>query len=246
MNKLSIIILAAGQGKRMKSSTPKVLHLLSGQPLLDYVIKTSKKLNAEKIVIVIGNKANQVRDKFIDAGVEFALQEKQLGTAHAVSMAEENLLSFKGDILVLSGDVPLINSDTLQKLIKIHQEDSSEVTILTTKLENPTGYGRIIRDSYRKVISIVEEKDASPEEKNINEINSGIYCFKKSFLFKSIKKIDSNNKQGEFYITDLIEMAFEANLNVSAIETKDSIEVMGINNVNQLRVMEKIVGKTPH
>ena len=239
MKRLAIIILAAGKGKRMKSHLPKVLHPLANKPLLAHVIDLAKGLNPEKIIVVIGHGAEKVKQWSVEK-IEFVEQKEQLGTGHAVQQTEEALKNYNGNLLILSGDVPLLRIDTVRKLIRIHINSGAVVTILTANVDNTTGYGRIIRDSEGRAINIIEEKDASPGIKKITEINSGIYCFKKDFLFNSLKKIDKNNIQQEYYLTDVVGLAFKSSLKIETLMAEDPDEIMGINTQEELKKAERI------
>ncbi len=246
MEILAVIILAAGKGKRMKSHLPKVLHPLADKPLLAHVIDLAKGLNPERIIIVIGHGAEEVKQwsvvssQWLEKKIEFVEQKEQLGTGHAVQQTEESLRGYDGNILILSGDVPLLRIETLSKLFKIHINSGVVVTILTAKVDNPTGYGRVVRDAAGRAINIIEEKDASPETKKITEINSGIYCFKKDFLFNSLKKIDKNNVQQEYYLTDVVGLAFKSSLKIETLIAEDPDEIMGINTQEELKKAEEI------
>lgn len=244
MNKnLAVIILAAGKGKRMKSSLPKVLHSIHGRPMVEYVVEASRSLNPAKIVVVVGWGADEVKRALEAKGYFFAIQREQLGTAHAAMQAEPELKDFKGDILILCGDVPLIRSQSLLRLLEIHRENRAAISFITTILKDPSGYGRVIRigegnSPDGKVCAIREEKDASAEEKEIQEINSGIYCMGKDFFLKNIGKIDCSNKQGEYYLTDLVEIAVKDSLPVHAIRVENPLEVLGINTLEELKKAE--------
>ncbi|MBI3815022.1 MAG: NTP transferase domain-containing protein, partial [Nitrospinae bacterium] len=222
-------------------------HLLSGKPLLSYVINLARGLNPDRIVVVIGHRAEKVmegaRGKGIGASerIEFVEQKEQLGTGHAVSQTEDALRDFHGNLLILSGDVPLLRIKTVRRLIKIHTDSNASVTVLTAKVDNPAGYGRIVRDSTGRVVNIIEEKDASQEIKKISEINSGIYCFKKDFLFDSLKRIDKNNIQKEYYLTDVVSIAFKTSLKIETLTAKDPHEIMGINTQGELRIAEELM-----
>jgi bifunctional UDP-N-acetylglucosamine pyrophosphorylase / glucosamine-1-phosphate N-acetyltransferase len=233
-NPLALVILAAGKGTRMKSGLPKVLHPLMGRPMLEYVIKTAKALRPQKSVIVIGHQAPQVQAVFSDFDGSFVLQSPQLGTGHALQTAQKALASFKGAVLVLSGDVPLIRKDTLRQLINRFQKDKAALALISTGLQNPFGYGRIIRDSRQRLLQIVEEKDATPAERSIQEINTGLYCFDSEFLFSSLAGLTRSNRQKEYYLTDLVRMAGERGLNMSTILHPQSEEVLGINDRSEL------------
>lgn len=254
--KLAVVILAAGKGKRMKSPLPKVLHLLSGKPLLSYVIDIAIRLTPHRIVVVTGHGAEKVRERAMEQPpqspfyngegqgardrIKFVVQEEQLGTGHAVKQTEDALKDFHGNVLILSGDVPLLRLETVRRLIKIHTDSDATVTILTANVDNPAGYGRIIRDGTGKVINIIEEKDATQEIKKISEINSGIYCLKKDFLFESLKRIDKNNVQQEYYLTDVAGFAFKSSLKIETLTAEDPHEIMGINTQEELKEAERI------
>jgi len=174
------VILAAGKGTRMKSNLVKVLHPLMGEPMLSFPIEVARKINSQDIILVTGYQAELIRERFKGEGLTFVEQKEQLGTGHAVLCTKDTLKDFKGDILILCGDVPLIKEDTVRALIEVHQEGSSAVTVLTTKLPNPEGYGRIIRGDDGGILRIVEERDATDLEKEVKEVNTGIYCAKAS------------------------------------------------------------------
>lgn len=244
MNKnLAVIILAAGKGKRMKSSLPKVLHSLHGRPMVEYVVEASKSLHPAKIVVVVGWGADEVKRALEGKGCSFVIQREQLGTAHAAMQAGPELNDFKGDILILCGDVPLIRPQSLIRLMEIHRGNRAAISFITTMLKDPSGYGRVIRageknSSEGKVCAIREEKDASTEEKEIREINSGIYCMGKEFFLKNIGKIDCSNKQGEYYLTDLVEIAVKGSQPVHAFRAENPLEVLGINTLEELKKAE--------
>lgn len=241
---LSVVILAAGKGKRMESDLPKVLHPLRGKPMLSYVVETARTLKPSKIIIVVGNQAEKVKKTINASDCLYVLQKEQLGTAHAAMQTEQALADFKGDILLLSGDVPLIRFETILDMLKLHHQAGAIISLISTIVKNPKGYGRIIRfpeipDANGNVIAIREEKDASEKEKNIREINSGIYCFNKDFLFNNLKKINCTNKQEEYYLTDLVEIAVENKFPISSFQANNPDEVLGINTVAELQHMEK-------
>ena len=235
---LVIAILAAGKGKRMKSLLPKVLHTIKNKTLIENVIETSFKLNSHKVIIIVGYKKELIKNKLIKYNVEFAEQNEQKGTGHAIQQCEKNIESLEGNILILSGDVPLISEKTLSNLIKLHKKNNSIASMISSNINNPTGYGRIKRDSEDCFISIVEHKDATEEELKINEINAGIYIFDIKTLFSKLSKIKNNNSQGEYYLGDVLK---HINANkISIFKTTDQHEILGINNVEQLNeIIEK-------
>ncbi|NIQ10410.1 MAG: NTP transferase domain-containing protein, partial [Gammaproteobacteria bacterium] len=224
---IAAVILAAGQGTRMKSELPKVLHRLSGEPLLGHVVTLAKALQANPVVPVIGHGAEEVRKALADQELIFALQEEQLGTGHALQCAVGALQDFEGDLLLLCGDVPLLRLSTLEKLVAHHRNTAAAISILTAEMENPTGYGRIIRGP-DGVERIVEEKDASDEERLVREINTGIYLFQAPQVFDLLKKIDNCNAQGEYYLTDVISTARQLDERVEAVVAECAEETMGI------------------
>ncbi|MEI8033683.1 MAG: sugar phosphate nucleotidyltransferase [Chlorobiaceae bacterium] len=241
---LSVIIMAAGKGTRMKSDLPKVLHKANGRPLIDYVLDASKTLSPEKVVLVVGHQAELVREATAGYGVTTALQEPQLGTGHAVMQTETALRDFEGEVLILSGDAPLVNVETLQKLIDFHRSSSAEATVLTAELLDPTGYGRVVRKEKSDVVlKIVEEKDATEAERAIREINSGIYVFKAPVLFSALKRITTNNAQKEYYLTDVFGICFQSGQRVSAFMTDNPEEILGINTPEQLKEAEEVLLK---
>jgi len=236
---LNIIILAAGQGTRMKSSLPKVLHSLAGKPLVQHVIDTSKKLSPEVINVVYGHCGEQVQQQINDTEINWVLQEEQLGTGHAVDQVKDQL---KDDqlVLILYGDVPLIKEETLTKLLEQAKEGFS---LLTVKLNNPQGYGRIVRDKTDLVKNITEEKDASEEIKKIDEVNTGILAVKANLLKNWLNQLDNNNAQEEYYLTDVIAMAVKDGYTVETSQPDNEHEVMGINNRMQLAELERYYQK---
>lgn len=222
------VVLAAGKGTRMKSSLYKVLHPVCGKPMVEHVVANMEKLGVEKIVTIVGHGAENVQD-LLGTRSEYALQEEQLGTAHAVLQAEEALVNLTGTTIVICGDTPLITAETMNDLLQHHNATGAKATILTAIAENPKGYGRIIRTTDGFVRSIVEQKDASPEEQLVREINSGTYCFDNEALFKSLKSVNNNNAQGEYYLPDVIEILQKENEIISAYAAKDFEEILGVN-----------------
>ena len=235
---LSIIILAAGKGSRMKSSKPKVIHTVAGKPMLQHVIETSQSLNPDQILVVVGHGSEQVTDKIQGANIIFVEQAEQLGTGHAVMQCHAQLTP-GNDILVLYGDVPLIRKETLQPLIR-QDDDNTVVSLLSFKPQNPSGYGRIIRDNEGDVVAIVEEKDANDEIRRIRESNSGILYIKGGEYQALLAELDNNNAQQEYYLTDVVKHAVAARHRVYAVICADEQEVMGVNNQQQLAEVERI------
>lgn len=239
MQNLTTIIMAAGKGTRMQSSRPKVLQTLGGKPLLRHVLDTAKQLGSERIIVVYGFGGEQVKAAFADYGVhngalEWVEQAEQLGTGHAVQMTLPHLPT-TGKSLILSGDVPLIGQDTLQQLI----DSGSQLAMVTLALDNPFGLGRIVRDAAGKVTGIVEEKDATPEQKQIQEINSGIYLVDNAILQQFLPKLSNDNAQGEYYLTDIVQMAIADGVEVATVAPKFGFEVEGVNDRVQLARLER-------
>lgn len=228
------VILAAGKGTRMKSDLAKVLHLLEGRPLLAYSIDAARNAGAEKIVVVVGHQAQAVRELFADSGVVFVEQRPQLGTGHAVQQARDELKDYKGMTVILCGDVPLLQSSTIAGLIEKHRSSGAHVTVMTTCPADPKGYGRVVKDSEGNILKIVEERDASSTEKNLREINTGIYCADTGFLFSALGKITNNNNQREYYLTDIVEVACRDGFRAGSYLASDYVEVMGINTPDEL------------
>ena len=218
----------------MKSDLAKVLHLLCGLPMLAYPVAAAREAGAEKIVVVIGYQADQIHENFGNQGLIFAEQREQLGTGHAVLQAAETFRGYGGTIVILCGDVPLIRPETIISLRDRHRSEGATVTVLTTIPEDPAGYGRVVKPDGRRVVKIVEEKDAAPEEKKIREINTGIYCVESRFLFPAVAGLGNRNVQGEYYLTDIVEMACNNGLRVSSSLAPDPVEVMGINTTEEL------------
>ncbi len=230
-----IVILAAGQGKRMRSALPKVLHPLAGRPLLAHVLDAARALNARRIVVVHGHGAEAVRAAFPDPGIDWVLQAEQLGTGHAVQQAMPRLQA-EGDVLVLYGDVPSVSEATLRRLLEAAREG---LAILTAELDDASGYGRIVRDAAGRVARIVEHKDASPAERAIFEINAGFVAAGAQRLAGWLKKIENRNAQKEFYLTDIVALAVADGVPVAAVRAQDAWEVAGVNSKRELADLER-------
>lgn len=238
----AIVVLAAGQGKRMNNpDMSKVMALLAGKPLISHVLDQAKKTNPAKIVLIVGHQKQSVID-FVNANynnIEFTEQKQQLGTGHAVAQTERVLEDFKGDVLILSGDVPLLKSETLDRFILNHNETRSDISVLSTITDSPQGYGRIVRDAEGNFLRIVEEKDADESQKGIKEINSGIYFADSRLLFESLSHVSNNNAQGEYYLTDIIEILYNQGKKVNCLPGADIKELQGINSPDDLALAEK-------
>ena len=236
---LSIVILAAGKGTRMNSDLPKVLHKLNGKPLLDHVLDESELLNPREIILVVGFKKEHVISHTKNRiNLKNVTQIEQLGTGHAVLQTEEFLKDKKGHILILYGDVPNIKASTLEPIIDDHIKNNRDLTLITAELDDPTGYGRIIRDKNARLLKIVEEKDCNDNEKKIKEWNPGIYIFKIPEVFEILNSIKANNASKEYYLTDAIGLAQQSNMKIKAIKIANSHEVLGINTADQLEELE--------
>lgn len=237
--KQKAIILAAGEGKRMKSKLPKVLHPVCGRPMLAHVLEVAEASGIEESIVVVGHGAEEVK-KSLPARVKTVTQEQQLGTGHAVLMAQEHLED-AALVLVLCGDGPLITPETLQELIRLHRMEGNGATVLTAGLENPQGYGRIVRDGQGAFKGIVEDKDATPEEKLIREVNSGTYCFQGKALKQALPMLKNENAQGEYYLPDVLPLIQAQGLRIGLYQAPDHQEIMAVNDRVQLAQVEAVM-----
>ena len=237
-----VIVLAAGKGTRMKSKLYKVLHQVCGKSMVEYVVEAAQAIKPDKIVTIVGNGAEEVKKVLADKS-EFVLQKKQLGTGDAVLTASDELAAEKGATLVITGDTPLFTSQTFQKLFDYHQSKGNAATVLTAQAPNPYGYGRIIRDDQDNVLRIVEQKDATAAELKINEINTGVFCFDNQLLFSALKKVDNHNAQGEYYLTDVLEILRNKGQRIGAYKMPDFSESLGVNDRSALAQATKIMQK---
>jgi bifunctional UDP-N-acetylglucosamine pyrophosphorylase / glucosamine-1-phosphate N-acetyltransferase len=239
-----VVILAAGQGTRMKSSRPKVLHEIAGRALIEHVLDTAAAVSPTTTTVIVGHKAKDVRDRLgARTGLTFAVQEPQLGTAHALQQAEPNLNGRSGTLVLLSGDVPLLSRRTLETLVQTHRGAQAAATVVTAVVDRPFGYGRIVR-SKGHIVRIVEERDASPAQRQIKEINSGIYAFDLAPLFDALRGISSSNAQGEYYLTDLVALYRRRKMVVDTILVDDPAEIRGINSRSELAEVSRLVRQT--
>ena len=244
---LNVLVMAAGLGTRMKSKRAKVLHELGARPAIAYVVRTAQALDPKTILVIVGHQAEEVEQAVLaEVGelASFAVQAKQRGTGDAVESARSQLGSSDSLLLVLSGDVPLIRAETLQKLIEHHVSTNAACSILAVRLDNPAGYGRIIRDEQGQFQKIVEQKDASEEERLVREINSGIYCFESNDLFDALQRIEPKNQQGEYYLTDVAEILLSAGRKVEVFTHSDPREVSGINTRAELAEFENLIRRS--
>jgi bifunctional UDP-N-acetylglucosamine pyrophosphorylase/glucosamine-1-phosphate N-acetyltransferase len=235
---LKTLILAAGKGTRMKSDLPKVLHKVNGIPMIKKIIEVLNNLNSQENILILGHEKEMILDSLGD--VEYVVQEKQLGTGHAIMMSEEKLKDYDGDIMVVCGDTPLLTSETLEKMHKKHRESGAVTTILTSIVEDPYGYGRIVKEN-GLVSAIVEEKEATENEKKIKEINAGVYCFDSKKLFKALSKIEKHVEKNEYYLTDVIAINVNDGEKVETYILENNEEVLGVNSKVQLAEAEAVL-----
>ena len=234
------IIMAAGKGTRMKSNKSKLVHEIYGKPLVRRVVEVAEKIGSDEIIAVVGHLREQVQEVLGDS-VKYAYQEELLGTGHAVMQASKYLKGKKGKVVILYGDVPILRPETLRNLVSKSIKNKEYATLLTAKYENPTGYGRIIRDEGGNIKAIVEEKDADPLQKEIKEINSGIYCFDIEELLNALKKVNNDNAQGEYYLTDVIKIMNDEGLKTGAVIVEDNTEILGVNDRSQLELLTRVL-----
>jgi len=236
------IVLAAGMSTRMVTDLPKVLHEVCGRPMMAYVIDACREVGVERIVVVVGYRKEDVIAAFAgEAGVQFVEQDRPKGTGHAVQVCRDALADFDGNVLVIAGDMPLVRAETLKLLLETHERDHSAVTLATAVLENPTGYGRIIRDAYGNLQGIVEDADCTPEQKKIREINPSYYCFDKTLLFSALEKVRPNNVKGEYYLTDALHILIHQGYRAVAVTAVAAQDAIGVNSRRELADVGKIM-----
>ncbi len=237
------VVMAAGKGKRMLNpEIPKVMHEVNGKPMVDHVVDLALAIGSSPVIVVVGFKRELVMKHLsgsYGSSVKFAIQAEQLGTGHAVMQTEDMLKDFNGDVLVLSGDVPLLTAKTMRNLINSHRESGAAMTVLTATIDDPTGYGRIVRLPDGHVDRIVEQKDATPDETKVNEINSGIYVFKRKELFDALRYVTPENSQHEYYLTDVFGYFVHHGMKVSAVLADHFDEIRGVNTAAQLKEAER-------
>ena len=226
---LATIILAAGKGTRMKSSRAKVLHEVFYQPMVHQVLNAVSAMQPARSIVIVGHQHEEVERTLGDYDVTCVEQKEQNGTGHAVLCAEPFLSDFTGQVMILCGDSPLLLSRHLEEMFALHQKNGSKLTIITTRLENPSNYGRIIRDEKGNIMAVVEEKDATDSQRMIKEINAGIYCVEKSFLFEALRQVTTDNAQGEIYLTDIVAIAVNQGITVASYEHPNPDHVLGVN-----------------
>jgi bifunctional UDP-N-acetylglucosamine pyrophosphorylase / glucosamine-1-phosphate N-acetyltransferase len=240
-NSFATLILAAGKGTRMNSDLVKVLHPVAGRPMLDYVLTLAGQMGSSRNVVIIGHQAEIVEDRYGSRGLTFVYQREQLGTGHAVLQARDAFAGYRGTILILCGDVPLLQISTVCDLMDCHRASGAAITVLTTLLEDPFGYGRVVKDKEGNVLGIVEHRDATEEQKKIREINTGIYCAENPFLFEAVSRIGNDNAQKEYYFTDIFAIARRMGVRTASLIAPDPGEVMGINSQDDLARATRIV-----
>lgn len=240
MKNMIALILAAGKGTRMKSKFPKVLHKVGGVPMVEQVLRTVKAAGTQRQVVVVGFGGETVQE-YLENRAETVVQAQQLGTGHAVMQAEPLLEKETGTLLVTCGDTPLVTEDTFRKLLACHEETGAAATVLTAVMPDPTGYGRVIRDAKGQVLKIVEQKDGTPDELAVHEVNAGIYCFDMSLLWDMLHHVNNNNAQGEYYLTDIIGMLVHEGKVVSAFAAPDYRETLGVNSRMQMAEAEQVL-----
>ena len=240
MSKLKAVILAAGKGTRMKSDLPKVVHTIDGKCLVDYAIEAAKGAGADEVCLVVGYKSDVVKESIQNKDVAFVMQEEQLGTGHAVKCAKD-FMGEDGQTMILFGDTPLITAKTLKNLADYHKEKGNTVTVLSAMMEDPTGYGRIIRDEKGNFVKSVEHKDANEKELSSHEVNSGMYIFDTKELKEALEKITPNNAQGEYYLPDTLTIIKEKGLRVDAYALDNPEDITGVNDQEQLKAATEII-----
>ncbi len=239
---IAVIILAAGLGTRMKSGKAKVLHEIQGRPMILYVVETARKIAGDDVIVVIGNQAQQVRAIISEtAELLFAYQEQQLGTAHAVRCALPQIPAHCDHVIILCGDVPLIQPETITELVEDHLNARHDISLLAVELDNPFGYGRILLDDNKQLSAIIEEADATADQKQIKLINSGIYCIDKAFLLEALPKIRPDNAQGELYLTDIMSVGYQEKRNMGVMVGTNCQQILGINTCQDLATVDAIM-----
>jgi bifunctional UDP-N-acetylglucosamine pyrophosphorylase/glucosamine-1-phosphate N-acetyltransferase len=238
---LAVVILAAGEGTRMKSDMAKVLHKICGKSMIRHILSTVARISPSRTIVVVGHQAEAVMAELDGENVEFVKQEKRLGTGHAAMQTEPLLARFEGTVMVLNGDTPLLGYGTLVALLAFHGWENASATVMSAVLDDPAGYGRIVRDYSSGLIGIVEDGDATDEQRAIKEINSGIFCFEREDLFDSLQRVGRRNVQGEYYLTDVMGIMKEEGKKTAVFTCENSKEVIGINDRAQLEEAERIM-----
>jgi UDP-N-acetylglucosamine diphosphorylase/glucosamine-1-phosphate N-acetyltransferase len=242
---MKAVILAAGKGKRLQSEKfhlPKVLREALGKPLISYVLENVNYIDSKDVYIVVGYMKDEVMET-LGPSYNYASQDEQLGTGHAVMMTEPMLKDYDGDVLVLYGDMPLFRKKTYQEIVQQHEQSGADCTVVTAIVENPPDYGRIIRDAKGDIIDIVEKRDCTPEQVKITELNVGIYMFKSRLLFESLKQLNNNNAQKEYYLTDVPKIMIRNSAKVKTYTVEDESEIFGVNTMEDLELCERLLNK---
>ena len=241
-NKVAVVILAAGMGTRMKSDKAKVLHEVQGRPMILYVVETARKIAGDDVILVIGNQAQEVRAIISNtAELLFAYQEQQLGTGHAVLCALPQIPEHCDQVIILCGDVPLIQPETITALVEDHLRARRDVSLLAVEMDNPSGYGRVLLDDNRQISAIIEEADTNADQKRIKLINSGIYCIDKAFLLQALPEIRPDNVQGELYLTDIMSIGYQEKRNMGVVVGTNCQQIIGINTCQDLATVDAIM-----
>ena len=244
MKDTAALVLAAGKGTRMYSDLAKVLHPICGRPMLSYTLIAVEELEFDRVLVVVGHQAERIREVFAEAQVEWVLQSQQLGTAHAVQCALPHLADHGGSVLICCGDTPLLTAETLRMFQVEHMNRGADLSVLSMLLDEPGSYGRVVRDSGGEVSAIIEAKDATEQELTIREVNTGIYCASADLLRAVLPDIENANAQGEYYLTDLVQMSAGRGLNVQAVTASDPMEFLGVNTEEELAAAEEVIARS--
>jgi CTP:molybdopterin cytidylyltransferase MocA/diadenosine tetraphosphate (Ap4A) HIT family hydrolase len=240
MSALAVVVLAAGKGTRMPAELPKVLHPVSGEPLIAHVLETVRRLQPNRIVLVLGHRAAEIEAAIATDDIEVVLQREQRGTGHAVRVTREALADFSGTVLVVYGDVPLLRAETLAELLELHRLENNAASILTASLEDPGGYGRIVRDAAGQCTGVVEQRDLAAGQEGIREINSGIIAFAAAELFPALERLRPDNASREYYLTDVIALLCQDGRRIGSYHLRDAAEILGVNTLEQLAEVERV------
>ena len=237
------LVLAAGKGTRMYSELAKVLHLICGRPMLSYTLRAVEELGFARVLVVVGHQAARIQEVFAEAQVEWVLQSQQLGTAHAVQCVLPHLADHGGSVLICCGDTPLLTAETLRMFQVEHMNRGADLSVLSMLLDEPGSYGRVVRDSGGEVSAIIEAKDATEQERTIREVNTGVYCASADLLRAVLPDVENANIQGEYYLTDLVQMSAGRGWNVQAVTASSPIEFLGVNTEEELEAAEEVIAQ---
>ncbi len=242
MGEVSAIVLGAGKSTRMGGDLPKVLHPLCSRPMLDYVLEACYEVGVEKIKVVVGHQKDRIVEAFGgDERIEWIEQSPQLGTGHAVMVCEQSLQQFEGDVLVIAGDMPLVRGETLRRLLEVHRSTGAVVSLASSKLDDATGYGRIVRDGGDRFVSIVEDHDCTDQQREIREVNISYYCFDSRALFRTLQRVKPDNAKGEYYITDVVRLLVADGGRSAILPDVPPEDALGVNSPEQLRMVERVM-----